>query len=116
MSEIPNETLLNPLKENSQLITAIAKPVLVPELVECELVSVQEDEVTIPSTKFWKLWNTLGDLERFFQTLDRNELSPGTAEEVDELLESVGWRMNNLITEMQSLKDRETYGERNIAC
>ena len=73
-------------------------------------------DVTISDTKFWKLWNTLGDLERFFQTLDRNELSPEAAEEADSLLNSVSWRMNNLITEMQALKDRETYGESNIDC
>jgi hypothetical protein len=73
-------------------------------------------DVTISDTKFWGLWNILGDLERFFQTLDRDELSPEAAEEANSLLKRVSERMNNLITEMQALKDGETYGESNIDC
>jgi len=73
-------------------------------------------DVTISDTKFWGLWNILGDLERFFQNLDRDELSPEAAEEANSLLKRVSERMNNLITEMQALKDRETYSESNIDC
>jgi len=64
-------------------------------------------EVTIPDTTFWKTWNTLGDLERFFMELDLSNLPEDQAREAEEILRDVRFRMENLTTQMQTLKDHE---------
>jgi hypothetical protein len=71
-------------------------------------------EVTISDTTFWKVWNTLRDMERFLMDLNIEAMTQEETENTEQLLEDVRWRMTNLTTQMQILKDREeqNYSER----